>query len=77
MEIHEQGKILKVTVSIGGVIIDSHEVLEPKSIFRKADSALYYSKEHGRNKSTVFKLGLLDLAKMRNQDYDFAESDEA
>lgn len=77
MEIQEQDKILKVTVSIGGVIIDSHEVLEPKSIFRKADAALYYSKEHGRNKSTVFKLGLLDLARMRNQDYDFAESDES
>lgn len=75
MVIYENNTPLKVTVSIGGVIIDYHENLEPRTIFKKADLALYYSKEHGRNRSTIFKLGLLDLAKMRNNDFDFVEEE--
>ncbi|MCQ2242251.1 GGDEF domain-containing protein [Treponema sp.] len=75
MVIYENNTPLKVTVSIGGVIIDYHENLEPRIIFKKADLALYYSKEHGRNRSTIFKLGLLDLAKMRNNDFDFVEEE--
>ena len=75
MVIYENNTPLKVTVSIGGVIIDHHEFLEPRQIFKKADQALYYSKEHGRNQSTIFKLGLLDLAKMRNNDFDFLEEE--
>lgn len=73
MIIYENDIPLKVTVSIGGVIIDYHEDLEPRTIFKKADLALYYSKEHGRNQSTIFKLGLLDLARMKNNDFDFPE----
>ena len=75
MVIYENNTPLKITVSIGGVIIDHHEFLEPRQIFKKADQALYYSKEHGRNQSTIFKLGLLDLAKMRNNDFDFLEEE--
>lgn len=73
MTIYEQNIPLKVTVSIGGVIIDYHECLEANIIFKKADQALYYSKNHGRNKSTIFNLGLLDLAKMHNNDFDAIE----
>lgn len=75
MVLYEQDKPLKVTVSIGGVIIDYHEDLEPRIIFKKADQALYYSKEHGRNQSTIYKLGLLDLARMHNNDFDIFDEE--
>ena len=76
MVLYENGQQLKVTVSIGGVIIDNHENLEPHSLFRKADQALYYSKNHGRNQSTIYKLGLLDLARMHNRDFDFLDCND-
>lgn len=75
MVLYEQDKPLKVTISIGGVIIDYHEDLEPRIIFKKADQALYYSKEHGRNQSTIYKLGLLDLARMHNNDFDIFDEE--
>ncbi|MBQ0039768.1 MAG: GGDEF domain-containing protein [Treponema sp.] len=75
MVLYENDHQLKVTVSIGAVLIQNHEGLEPRSIFKKADQALYYSKEHGRNQSTVYKLGLLDLARMKNNDFDFPEEE--
>ncbi len=64
---YEQGQQLKITVSVGGCVIESYEGLTPQHIFKKADQALYYSKEHGRNQSNVFRFGLLDLAKMRSE----------
>lgn len=76
MVLIEQDKPLKVTVSIGGCILDNHEGLDSRFVFRKADQALYYSKEHGRNRSTIYKLGLLDVAKMRNQDFETPEDTE-
>lgn len=76
MVLIEQDKPLKVTVSIGGCILDNHEGLDSRFVFRKADQALYYSKEHGRNRSTIYKLGLLDVAKMRNQDFEIPEDTE-
>ena len=65
MVLYENDQQLKVTVSIGGVIIDNHENLEPHSLFRKADQALYESKHNGRNRSTILKMGLLDLASLK------------
>lgn len=70
IELVENGEKLKITISIGACVIDDHEGLMPKYVIRKADQALYYSKEHGRNQSTVFRMGLLDLAQMRNDNFD-------
>lgn len=70
IELEENGEKLKITISIGACIINDHEGLMPKYIIRKADQALYHSKENGRNQSTVYKLGLLDLAQMRNDSFD-------
>lgn len=74
LEIEEHGEKLHVTISVGGCLIDDISGLTPKIIFRKADAALYHSKENGRNQSTVYSLGFLDRAKLKNSMY--AEHDE-
>ena len=40
----------KLTVSIGHFYTTSSELLKPETIYHKADKALYYAKEHGRNR---------------------------
>ncbi|MCQ2610353.1 MAG: GGDEF domain-containing protein [Treponema sp.] len=66
--LYEGEEQLHITVSVGGCVINSTPGLTPTYIFKKADKALYYSKEHGRNQSTIFKLGLLDLINIKNGD---------
>ena len=62
IELIENGEHLKITASIGAFLIDSKKGLTPNFIFKKADEALYYSKQNGRNRSTVSKIGLLEIA---------------
>lgn len=64
IELEENGIQLKITASIGGFLIDNKRGLTPNFIFKKADDALYYSKQHGRNRSTVNKIGLLEAAEL-------------
>lgn len=53
MHLTENGQDLSVTVSIGGCAITSISPLDPKEIIKRADKALYLSKENGRNCSTI------------------------
>ncbi len=48
---------LKVTVSIGCSVYP-HQTTEKSQLVECADKALYFSKEHGRNKVTVFRKGM-------------------
>ena len=55
----EDGRVLNITMSFGIYNADVNLSLE-KNIAR-ADKALYYSKEHGRNKVTLYTDELKDL----------------
>lgn len=56
--LHPDGRILKVTVSIGVATFTGTEVEETKELVRQSDMALYESKENGRNKVTVYAPGM-------------------
>jgi len=45
--VDEEGKLLKVTISIGGAMFRSQD--SPDSLVKRADTMLYRSKENGRN----------------------------
>jgi diguanylate cyclase (GGDEF)-like protein len=62
LEVYENNDRLSITVSIGGCMIESFKGITPKYIFKRVDKALYYSKENGRNRSTIFTIGLLGRA---------------
>ncbi|HNY10954.1 MAG TPA: diguanylate cyclase [Candidatus Wallbacteria bacterium] len=47
------GKTLKITISLG-VSTYPNDTQEKKDLIMKSDAALYYSKEHGRNRLTHF-----------------------
>jgi diguanylate cyclase (GGDEF)-like protein len=54
-EIDVEGKIVKITVSVGCVVYpDCKEYENPDELVKCADSALYYGKENGRNAVTMF-----------------------
>jgi len=56
----EEAPKLKVTVSLGVATFPSHAESE-SDLVKMADSAMYYSKEHGRNKvSTASQQGLVE-----------------
>lgn len=61
MDIEFQGQILKVQVSIGVANI-TPKINFPEDLVARADKALYESKNKGRNRSTVYKIGLLARA---------------
>ena len=65
ISLFEKGEELKITVSIGGCLIEAINFLTPKYIVKKADQALYESKHNGRNRSTILKMGLLDRASLK------------
>jgi diguanylate cyclase (GGDEF)-like protein len=67
IELYEKEQKLQITVSIGGCMVEAFRGITPKYIFKRADQALYYSKETGRNRSTLFTIGLLGRALMENQ----------
>lgn len=49
----ESGERLKVTVSVG-IAVTSAEIQSAEELIRRADEALYYAKEHGRDKIVVY-----------------------
>lgn len=50
---------VKVTVSIGiATAIEMPEVSDPDTLIKLADEAMYYSKENGRNRCTIYKKNL-------------------
>lgn len=62
--LYEKEDKLTITISLGACMIDGTQNISPKYIIKKADQALYHSKQTGRNKSTVFSMGLLDKINM-------------
>lgn len=64
IQLVENGVELKITASIGAFLIDNKKGLTPTYVFKKADDALYSSKQNGRNRSTVNKIGLLEAAEL-------------
>ncbi len=57
-------KQLHVTVSIGCASFPSH-VINQQELIDCADKALYYSKEHGRNKVTVYSPAMSECGKKK------------
>jgi diguanylate cyclase (GGDEF)-like protein len=55
--IHSLNRQLKVTVSIGCASYVASQIAQ-KDLIDRADKALYYSKEHGRNCVTLFRDGM-------------------
>jgi diguanylate cyclase (GGDEF)-like protein len=55
--IHSLNRQLKVTVSIGCASYVASQI-EQKDLIDRADKALYYSKEHGRNCVSLYKDGM-------------------
>lgn len=52
--INENNQQLNLTVSIGLVSYPEHQVTDEMALIHKADQALYFAKEHGRNKVSIF-----------------------
>ena len=62
MKVEYKAMELTVTVSIGGCPLDPTWQGEASGYIERADSALYRSKALGRNRSTVYRFGLLGRA---------------
>ena len=62
METPYQEHILKVTISIGIASIHPYSLGTAEDLMKKADQALYHSKDNGRNRSTHHRSGLLNQA---------------
>ncbi len=50
------GKIVRVTISIGCTTYSGEEDVRPEEVIKKADEALYMAKNHGRNRSVFLPL---------------------
>lgn len=50
-DIKAEGKLIPVTISLGLTDTQNHDLMR---LTKEADLALYYSKEHGRNQTTVY-----------------------
>ena len=63
MVVKYDDQILKVTVSIGASHTTHRRHMDSTEFIRQADTALYKSKDSGRNKSTMYNPGLYFVAK--------------
>jgi diguanylate cyclase (GGDEF)-like protein len=59
MKVPWEPPLPQVTISIGVVSFDLSANAAADEIIRRADEALYQSKENGRNRTTVWGAGLL------------------
>ncbi|MDR1617845.1 MAG: sensor domain-containing diguanylate cyclase [Treponema sp.] len=59
MEVPWEPPLPQVTISLGVYTFDQCADIDAAEIIRRADEALYLSKERGRNRSTVWGSGLL------------------
>lgn len=53
----EEGRTLRVTVSLGVASAEAGEGLEPEDLLSRADEALYASKRDGRDRTTLYREG--------------------
>lgn len=53
IEIPEQNAVIRITVSIGACMIEPAENPTPDSVIKRIDKAMYYSKENGRDRTTI------------------------
>jgi diguanylate cyclase (GGDEF)-like protein len=60
MSVHWKTPLPQVTVSLGIYTFDHKNEADAVEIIRRADEALYLSKERGRNRSTIWGSGLLN-----------------
>lgn len=67
IQLYENGNKLSITISTGACMIEDIPGISPKYIIKKADQALYHSKQNGRNRTTVLSMGLLDKIMMLHQ----------
>ncbi len=75
-EVIYESRKLAVTASLGCCIISPSLRLAPARYIEMADKALYLSKSGGRNRSTLYRAGLLDRAEaVRNRSALTLESD--
>jgi diguanylate cyclase (GGDEF)-like protein len=63
LSVRYKEETLSVTASLGCCIIDPDFRAKPSEYIDMADKALYVSKSGGRNRSTLYKPGLLDRAR--------------
>ena len=62
---------LKVTISIGIVILPACEVTKPAELIKKADESLYDAKRRGRNQvCSAVPIDIADLEEIVNKGYD-------
>lgn len=59
---HYQEHTLKVTISLGIATIHPMKQISADDLLKRADLALYKSKENGRNRTTHYRTGLLNQA---------------
>ena len=50
----------QITISLGIFTFDKNTNLSEEQILKRADEALYMSKERGRNRTTAWGVGLMD-----------------
>ena len=62
LTIDYKGALLNVTISLGAATYGGEVDCSGSELIRRADEALYTSKKTGRNKTTVYKWGLLQRA---------------
>ena len=66
-EVCFNGEQLKVTISVGAFLVTSSEKLTPRLIISRADQAMYFSKNSGRDCCTIFPDGLLRRAEIKRE----------
>ena len=67
MEVPWEIPLPQITISLGIFTFDKNTNLPPEEIIKRADEALYLSKERGRNHTTAWGVGLLDKIERKLQ----------
>lgn len=66
-EICFNGQQLRLTISVGAYLITGSENLTSRLVISRADQAMYFSKNNGRDCCTIFPDGLLRRAEIKRE----------